>query len=79
MKYRQLSDLTYEIVFDSEKERNSFLDNKWMKASDVMKALNISRVTLCNYVKRGLIETYQPFPNSKYLYGRASVMRLRGE
>ncbi len=79
MTYRQLSDLTYEIVFDSERERNSFLDDRWMKAADVMKALNISRVTLCNYVKRGLIVAYQPFPNSKYLYGRASVMRLRGE
>ena len=46
-----------------------------MKAKEVMQMLNISRPTLCRYVKQGLIKI-DSIINGKYRYNRESVEKL---
>ena len=46
-----------------------------MKAKEVMKTLSISRQTLCNYVKQGLIKIDSTI-NGKYRYNKESVYKL---
>ena len=46
-----------------------------MKAKEVMKMLDISRPTLCRYVKQGLIKIDSVI-NGKYRYNRESVEKL---
>lgn len=48
-----------------------------LKASDVMSILNISRVTLCHYVKRGLIKIDTNYTGKQYRYNYDSVMELK--
>lgn len=46
-----------------------------MKAKDVMRVLNITRPTLCAYVKKGLIKIDSEI-NGQYKYNRESVYKL---
>ncbi len=46
-----------------------------MKAKEVLKMLDISRPTLCRYVKQGLIKVDSVI-NGKYRYNRESVEKL---
>lgn len=46
-----------------------------MKAKEVLKMLDISRPTLCRYVKQGLIKV-DSIINGKYRYNRESVEKL---
>ena len=46
-----------------------------MKAHEVLSTLRISRGTLSNYVKQGLIKT-NPIPNNRYDYDRDSVYNI---
>ena len=47
-----------------------------LKAAEVMALLNISRVTLCHYVKRGLITIDTNYTGKQYRYNKDSVMAL---
>lgn len=47
-----------------------------MRAKDVMKELNISRPTLCKYVKQGLIKI-DAIINGQYRYNSESVFKLK--
>ncbi len=81
MYTKQINNLKYEIIFESEEELNAFKNfinpPKTLKASEVMKLLGISRVTLCHYVKQGLIKVNQAFEGSKYTYDYDSVIKLK--
>ena len=46
-----------------------------MKAKEVLKILNISRPTLCKYVKQGLIKVDANI-NGQYRYNDESVYKL---
>lgn len=46
-----------------------------MKAKEVLSTLNITRPTLCKYVKQGLIKIDSVI-NGRYIYNRESVMSL---
>lgn len=53
------------------------LDSKqFLKAGEVMKLLSISRATLSNYVKRGLIEVDTNYTGHSYHYNKESVYKL---
>ena len=47
-----------------------------LKASEVMALLNISRPTLCHYVKRGLITIDTNYTGKQYRYNKDSVLAL---
>ena len=47
-----------------------------LKASEVMALLGISRVTLCHYVKRGLIKIDTNYTGKQYRYNKESVLAL---
>ena len=47
-----------------------------MKAKEVMRVLDITRPTLCSYVKKGLIKIDSQI-NGQYKYNRESVYKLR--
>lgn len=47
-----------------------------LKASEVMAILRISRETLCNYVKKGLIVAIKKPSGKQYLYDKQSVLNL---
>lgn len=47
-----------------------------LKAAEVMSMLNISRVTLCHYVKKGLITIDSNYTGKQYRYNKDSVMAL---
>ena len=47
-----------------------------LKASEVMSMLNISRVTLCHYVKKGLITIDSNYTGKQYRYNKDSVLAL---
>lgn len=49
-----------------------------MLAKEVMSVLNISRVTLCRYVKQGFIGVFQK-PNGKYEYNENDVYAFIGK
>ena len=51
------------------------LEENSMKARDVMRVLNITRPTLCAYVKKGLIKIDSEI-NGQYKYNRESVYKL---
>jgi hypothetical protein len=51
-------------------------DNGSLKASEVMALLGISRVTLCHYVKKGLITVDSNYTGKQYRYNKDSVMAL---
>ena len=46
-----------------------------MKAKEVMRILNITRPTLCKYVKQGLIKIDSVI-NGQYRYNKDSVFQL---
>ncbi len=47
-----------------------------LKAAEVMSMLNISRPTLCHYVKRGLITIDSNYTGKQYRYNKDSVLAL---
>lgn len=47
-----------------------------LKASEVMSMLNISRPTLCHYVKKGLITIDSNYTGKQYRYNKDSVLAL---
>jgi hypothetical protein len=47
-----------------------------LKASEVMSMLNISRPTLCHYVKKGLITVDSNYTGKQYRYNKDSVLAL---
>ena len=47
-----------------------------LKAAEVMSMLNISRPTLCHYVKKGLITIDSNYTGKQYRYNKDSVMSL---
>ena len=47
-----------------------------LKAAEVMSMLNISRVTLCHYVKRGLVTIDSSYTGKQYRYNKDSVLAL---
>lgn len=47
-----------------------------LKASEVMELLDISRPTLCHYVKRGLITIDTNYTGKQYRYNKDSVLAL---
>ena len=47
-----------------------------LKANEVMELLDISRVTLCHYVKRGLIKIDTNYTGKQYRYNKESVFAL---
>ncbi len=47
-----------------------------LKAAEVMKLLDISRPTLCHYVKRGLITIDSNYTGKQYRYNKDSVLAL---
>ena len=47
-----------------------------LKANEVMALLNISRPTLCHYVKRGLIKIDTNYTGKQYRYNKESVLAL---
>lgn len=47
-----------------------------LKASEVMALLEISRPTLCHYVKKGLITIDSNYTGKQYRYNKDSVMAL---
>lgn len=49
-----------------------------MKANEVLKLLNVTRVTLCRYVKQGLIKVSET-PTGQYIYDDDSVYAFLGQ
>ena len=47
-----------------------------LKAAEVMSMLNISRPTLCHYVKKGLITIDSNYTGKQYRYNKDYVMAL---
>ena len=47
-----------------------------LKANEVMALLDISRPTLCHYVKRGLIKIDTNYTGKQYRYNKESVLAL---
>lgn len=47
-----------------------------LKAKEVMTLLDISRPTLCHYVKRGLITVDTNYTGKQYRYNKDSVLAL---
>lgn len=79
MKYIQTADYTYTITFESPEELKNFKkfikEDSSLKAKEVMELLDISRQTLSNYVKQGLIKI-DTVINGKYRYNKNSVFAL---
>lgn len=80
MKMINLANNRYYIEFESEEELLNFKSyintkklNDSMKAGDVMKVLNITRQTLCHYVKNGLIKIDTNYTGKQYRYNKESV------
>lgn len=59
-------DLSLEVIVTPES----------LKANEVMALLNISRPTLCHYVKKGLIAIDSNYTGKQYRYNKDSVMAL---
>ena len=59
-------DLSLEVIVTPES----------LKANEVMALLNISRPTLCHYVKKGLITIDSNYTGKQYRYNKDSVMAL---
>lgn len=51
-------------------------DTESLKAAEVMSILNISRPTLCHYVKKGLITIDSNYTGKQYRYNKDSVLAL---
>lgn len=49
---------------------------EFLKAAEVMSMLNISRPTLCHYVKKGLITIDSNYTGKQYRYNKDSVLAL---
>lgn len=80
MLQEKLTDTKYLFTFDSVEEAEAILarlnPNRIIKAAEVMKLLNITRPTLCHYVRDGKIKATK-VPGSQYQYDYDSVMKLK--
>lgn len=80
MLVEKITDVKYLITFDSPEEANKVLcvanPPYAIKAGEVMKLLNISRPTLCKYVKQGIVKAHK-VEGSQYQYDYDSVIRLK--
>lgn len=83
MNIKELSAKSYYIEFESEDELAKFKSymtshdlNPTLKAKEVMQILNISRPTLCHYVRDGRIKVVPNPTGKQYLYDKDSVLKL---
>ena len=67
------------LVYTDEAPAERKLLPNSIKAKDVMAILGISRQTLCNYVKKGMIETDSNYTGKQYRYSRESVLSLKSK
>jgi predicted site-specific integrase-resolvase len=63
-------------VLEDDVAVNPIEHKESLKASEVMALLNISRPTLCHYVKRGLIKIDTNYTGKQYRYNKDSVLSL---
>lgn len=79
MKLTKLDDLQYIIQLDDPAEEAELLSlvktDDLLKSHEVCAMLKISRMTLTNYVRAGLIETVS-LTGKSYRYKKSSVMKL---
>lgn len=68
--------LNLRLVLEDKTGKKTIDRSTSLKASEVMALLNISRVTLCHYVKRGLITIDTNYTGKQYRYNKDSVMAL---
>ena len=64
------------LVLEDTVSVNPIERNESLKAKEVMALLNISRPTLCHYVKRGLIKVDTNYTWKQYRYNKDSVLSL---
>lgn len=65
--FRDYKEALINIGDNIEKGETQFLIYKYMKAKEVMEKYNITRRTLCNWVKKGKIQ-YEKTPTGRYIY-----------
>lgn len=65
------------LAYDANDKTYARRESSSMKAKDVMAVLGISRQTLCNYVKKGLIKVDSNYSGKQYRYDRESVLFLK--
>lgn len=79
MKLTKLEELHYDIQLDNHAEEKKLLkltkEPELMKAGEVCDILQISRMSLTNYVRAGLIEAVT-LNGKSYRYKRSSVMKI---
>ena len=61
---------------DHTKVHGEVQETASLKAAEVMSMLNISRPTLCHYVKKGLITIDSNYTGKQYRYNKDSVLAL---
>ena len=64
------------LVLDNSSDKKTVERTTSLKASEVMALLNISRPTLCHYVKKGLITIDSNYTGKQYRYNKESVLAL---
>ena len=64
------------LVLEDSSGKRTAERTKSLKASEVMALLNISRPTLCHYVKKGLIIIDSNYTGKQYRYNKDSVLAL---
>lgn len=64
------------LALEDEATTNPIEREESLKANEVMALLNISRPTLCHYVKRGLIKIDTNYTGKQYRYNKESVLAL---
>lgn len=63
------------ILLDDNVDESDLKSLKYLRAGEVLSELNISRSTLTNYIKRGLLKTIKV--DGQYRYETKSVMYLK--
>ena len=63
------------ILLDDNTDESDLKNLKYLRAGEVLSELNISRSTLTNYIKRGLLKTIKI--NGQYRYETESVIYLK--
>jgi hypothetical protein len=68
--------MNLRLVLEDKSGKRTVERNTSLKASEVMALLGISRVTLCHYVKKGLITVDSNYTGKQYRYNKDSVLAL---
>lgn len=69
--------INFRLVLEDEPLKKAVVSRDApLKASEVMALLNISRPTLCHYVKKGLITVDSNYTGKQYRYNKDSVLAL---